>query len=465
VIHYLSLREVSDRLADRQLSPVELLNALIDRTTTVEPKVRAYITTMFDSAMEEALAAERDIGAGRWRGPLHGVPIALKDNFWTRGVRTTAGSKVLSDFVPAEDGTVVTKLRAAGAVIVGKTNMHEWAIGGTTTNPHYGATHNPWALDRIPGGSSGGSAAAVAAGLCYAALGTDTVASIRAPASCCGVVGVKGTFGRVSLHGVVPLSWSLDHAGPIARTVEDTALVLSVISGYDPKDVGSTNVDVPNYAPPLQEDLRGVRIGVPRSYFFDRVDREVLGAVGVAIGVLRELGAVVDDVDFPGAPRALVLFPFLSRPEAASFQGEFLRTRGEDYGDVRWNVELGELILATDYIRAQRLRTAMRQELDGVFEQVDALVTPSTRTVAHPIGKPWSEVDGQPIDPFDLAVGPTAPFTLTGSPALSVPCGFNSEGLPIGMQIVGRAWQESTILRIAAAYQCATSWHDRHPAL
>ena len=464
-VFYLSLKQISERIARGELSPVDVLHAVIDRTNAVEPQLHAYITTTFDRAMADAREAEREITAGRHRGPLHGVPVGLKDNYWTRGIRTTAGSKVLADFIPTEDGTAVARLRAAGGVITGKLNMHELAIGGTTTNPHYGATHNPWALDRIPGGSSGGSAAAVAAGLCYAALGTDTVASIRHPACCCGVVGLKGTFGRVSVFGTVPLSWSLDHAGPITRTVEDAALVLNAIAGYDAKDPGSANVAVPDFTSRLHEDLGGVRIGLPRSYFFEPLDPEVREAVETAIGVLRDLGASVRDVEFPSAPQATVLFPFLSRPEAASFQEDFLRTRSDDYGDVRWNVELGEMILATDYLRAQRLRTAMRGELDGILREVDALVTPTTRGVAFPIGQPFTTIDGQSIDPFDLSVGLTAPFSLTGSPAISVPCGFNSEGLPIGLQIAGRAWDEAMVLGIGAAYERAAGWRERHPTL
>ena len=366
-LFFLSLREVSELIARRELSPVDVLDAVMARTNDVEPRVHAYITTTFDDAAAEAREAEREIAAGWHRGPLHGVPVGLKDNYWTKGTRTTAGSKVLAGFIPAEDGAAVAKLRAAGAVITGKLNMHEMAIGGTTTNPHYGATHNPWALDRIPGGSSGGSAAAVAAGLCYAALGTDTVASIRHPACCCGVVGLKATFGRVSVYGTVPLSWSLDHAGPITRTVEDAAVVLNAIAGYDPRDPGSANVETPDFvrqlANDLSGDLRGIRIGVPRSYFFEPLDPEVRDAVEAALQVLTDLGASIRDIEFPSAPQATVLFPFLSRPEAASFQGDLLRTRPGDYGDIRWNVELGEMILATDYIRAQRLRTAMRQEL------------------------------------------------------------------------------------------------------
>ena len=465
-VFYLSLKQVSERIARGELSPVEVLHAVIDRTNAVEPQLHAYITTTFEGAMADAREAEREITAGRHRGPLHGVPIGLKDNYWTRGIRTTAGSKVLGDFIPAEDGTVVARLRAAGGVITGKLNMHELAIGGTTTNPHYGATHNPWSLDRIPGGSSGGSAAAVAAGLCYAALGTDTIASIRHPACCCGVVGLKGTFGRVSVFGTVPLSLEPRSRG------SDCAHGRGRRAGveYDRRlrrqgpPVRPTS-RFPISRARLHEDLDGVRIGLPRSYFFEPLDPEVREAVETAIGVLRDLGASIRDVEFPSAPEATVLFPFLSRPEAASFQEDFLRTRSDDYGDVRWNVELGEMILATDYLRAQRLRTAMRGELDGILREVDALVTPTTRAVAYPIGQPFTTVDGQPIDPFQLSVGLTAPFSLTGSPAISVPCGFNREGLPIGLQIAGRAWDEALVLGIGAAYERATGWRERHPSL
>jgi aspartyl-tRNA(Asn)/glutamyl-tRNA(Gln) amidotransferase subunit A len=464
-VFYLSLQEIAKRIARRQLSPVEVMNAVLERTQALESKVNAYITPTFEAAMAEARDAEREIGAGRYRGPLHGIPIGLKDNYWTKGVRTTAGSKLLAEFVPPEDGTVVSKLRSAGAIITGKLNMHELAIGGTTTNPHYGTTKNPWALDRIPGGSSGGSAAAVAAGFCYAALGTDTIASVRHPASLCGVVGLKPTFGRVSVFGTVPLAWSLDHAGPMARTVEDTALVLNVIAGYDSKDSGSANVASPDFAHRLGRGLEGIRIGLPRDYFFEPLDPEVRSAVNAAIDLMGALGATFRNVEFPSASQATVIFPFLSRPEAASFQADFLRSRPEDYGEVRWNVELGEMVLATDYIRAQRLRAAMRQELDTVMREVDALVMPTTRTVAHPIGQPFGTVDGQSMGPFELLAGLTAPFSLTGSPAVSVPCGFNSEGLPIGIQIVGHGWEEAKILQIAAAYERATPWRDRYPAL
>ncbi|HZR98603.1 MAG TPA: amidase [Chloroflexota bacterium] len=463
---YLSLREAADRLRQRALSPVALLDAMVARTAAVEPRLNAYVRPMFDQARAEAEAAEREIAAGQYRGPLHGIPVALKDNYWTRGVTTAAGAKLLADFVPPEDGAVVAKLRAAGAIISGKTNMHELAIGGSTTNPHYGPTHNPWRLDCIPGGSSGGSAAAVAAGCCFAATGTDTAGSVREPAAYCGLVGIKPTYGRVSIRGIMPLSWSLDHAGPLTRTVEDGALVLQAIAGYDPQDQCSADVPVPDFTAELGRGVGGLRLGVPRPYFFDQLDAEVAATVETAIGVLRDLGASVEEVAFERAAWAPALFPLISRPEAASYQEELLRTRPDDYGDVRVQVELGKLVLATDYLRAQRLRTAMRQELEGLFTRVDALVMPTTRTVAHPIGQPFTEVAGRPVpNTSHLWVGLTVPFDLTGTPAVSVPCGFAANGLPIGLQIAGRAWDEATILRIAAAYEAATPWHQQHPSL
>jgi aspartyl-tRNA(Asn)/glutamyl-tRNA(Gln) amidotransferase subunit A len=462
---YLTLHEAADRVRLRQVSPVELLDAVLARTRALEPQINAYITTMFDEARAAARQAEQEITAGQYRGPLHGIPIALKDNFWTRGVRTTAGAKFLADFVPTEDATVVARLRAAGAVITGKCNMHELAMGGTTTNPHYGATHNPWKLDRIPGGSSGGSAAAVAAGFCYAAMGTDTSASIRGPAAACGLAGLKATYGRVSIYGVIPYAWSFDHAGPLARTSEDVALVMNAIAGYDPKDDGSADQPLPDFTARLGDGLRGLRLGVPREYFFDTLEPAVRGAVETALGVLRDLGASVQDVRFPSAAMAPTLYPFASRPEAAVYQEDFLQTP-DDYGaDVRPTAEMGAVILATDYLRAQRFRTAIRKELEALLVGVDALVTPTARATPHPIGRRWTEIDGQPINPTLVSTGNTSPFSMTGSPALSVCCGFSPDGLPIGLQIAGRGWDEATVLRIGAAYERATPWHQRHPSL
>jgi aspartyl-tRNA(Asn)/glutamyl-tRNA(Gln) amidotransferase subunit A len=466
-IAYLSLADAAEHIRSRQLSPVELLDAVLRRTSALEPQLNVYITPMFDQAQDAARQAEQEIMAGQYRGPLHGIPVALKDNYWTQGVRTTAGSKILAEFVPGEDATVVAKLRAAGAVITGKTNMHEWALGGTTTNPFFGATHNPWRLDRVPGGSSGGSAAAVAAGLCYAATGSDTAGSIREPAAYCGVVGLKGTYGRTSIYGIIPLAWSLDHAGALTRTVTDTALVMNTIAGYDPKDLGSAPMPVPDFASSLGMGLQGLRLGVPRGFFYDLLDAEVRQAVETALGVLRDLGATLQEVDFSDAAMGVPIYTAIRAPEAAAFQEEFIAAHPGDYGeDVRPLVQLGGVILAKDYLRGQRLRTALRDKLATLLTQVDALVTPTTPTVAHPIGQPYTEIGGRPVpSPLALWVGFTIPFDLTGTPAISVPCGFNSEGLPIGLQIAGRAWDELTVLRIAAAYEQATPWHQRHPSL
>jgi aspartyl-tRNA(Asn)/glutamyl-tRNA(Gln) amidotransferase subunit A len=463
---YLSLREAAEQIRQRQLSPVELMSAVRARTEALEPDVHAYITLLLDAAAAAAHQAEQEIMGGHYRGPLHGIPIALKDNYWTRGVRTTAGSKILGDFVPSEDGSVVASLREAGAVFTGKCNMHELALGGTTVNPHYGTTHNPWGLDRIPGGSSGGSAAAVAAGFCLAATGTDTTGSIRAPASYCGLVGLKPTYGRVSLYGIVPLAWSMDHAGPLTRTVEDAALFMNAIAGYDPNDPTSANVSAPDFTAGLGDSLRGVRLGVPRDYFYAPLDPEVGAAVETALGVLRDLGAEVQEVSFPSGAWAIDIYPFIHRPEAASFQEDYIRAQPEDYGaDIRPGVELGALVLATDYLRAQRLRRAMRQELEGVLTRVDALVTPCTRAPASPIGRPFAELGGQPASGTLINTGNTVAFNMTGSPALAVPCGLSSDGMPLGLQLVGRAWEESTLLRIGAAYQQGTTWHQQRPRL
>jgi aspartyl-tRNA(Asn)/glutamyl-tRNA(Gln) amidotransferase subunit A len=461
------LHEVATLVGERQLSPVELLDAVIARTEALEPRINAYITPMFEQARTAARQAEAEILGGVYRGPLHGIPIAVKDNFWIRDVRTTAGSRLLENFIPEENAAAVERLLAAGAVITGKCNMHELATGGTSTNVQFGAVHNPWSLSFVPGGSSGGSAAAVAAGFAFAALGTDTAGSIRQPASYCGLAGLKPTFGRVSNYGVVPLAWTLDHSGPLARTVQDVALVLNATAGYDPRDPYCASAAVPEFTAELNDDLKGLTVGLPRRYFYDQLDSEVEHAVEEALGTLLDLGASLRDVELPSASLAPVIYPFIARPEAASFQEEWLRERIADYPDpaVRRSTELGSLVLATDYLRAQRQRTALCLAVATVLQEVDVLVTPTTPTAAHPIGAPFTTVDGRPIQPFELVVGLTSPFNLAGTPALSLPCGFTAKGLPIGLQFAGRAWEEAKVLRAGAAYERATSWHHRHPSL
>jgi aspartyl-tRNA(Asn)/glutamyl-tRNA(Gln) amidotransferase subunit A len=465
-LHYLTIHEAAKLIAGRQLSPVELVDAVIRRAELLEPRLNAYITPLFGQARAAARIAEQEVIDNHYRGPLHGIPIAIKDNYWTAGIRTTAGSKLFEDFVPDQDSAAVARLNNAGAIITGKCNMHELAAGGTSTNVHFGAVHNPWLPDRIPGGSSGGSAAAVCAGLAMAALGTDTAGSIRQPAAHCGLTGLKPTYGRVSLFGVVPLSWSLDHAGPITRDALDCGLVMNVLAGHDPKDCYSSARPVPDFTSGIDGGLEGLRLGLPRRYFYDQLAPEVESAVEQAIVLLLDLGATIQDIEFPAASMTPVIYPIMSRPEAACFQDEFLRDRYNDYPDplVRRSFELGELILAKDYLRAQRMRQVMQAALDEIFGEVDLLVTPTAPTTAHPIGEPYTEVDGRPIEPFDLLVGLTAPFDLTGTPALSVPCGFSPEGLPIGLQLAGRAWEEPLLLRAGAAYEQATPWHTMHPA-
>jgi len=463
---YLSLREAAERVRRRDLSPLELLDAVVARAEALEPAINAYVTATFDQARADAQRAEQEIAAGQYRGPLHGIPIAHKDNCWTRGVRTTASSKALADFVPDEDATVVTRLQAAGAVVTGKLNMHELALGATTLTSWVGPTHNPWGLDRMPGGSSGGSAAAVAAGYCYAATGTDTAGSIRIPAAYCGTVGLKPTYGRVSIYGVVPFAWTMDHVGPLTRTVEDAALVLKVIAGYDPRDRTSANVPVPDFAAGLGIDLRGLRLGVLALDPWEPIQPEVRAAVDDAGRVLRDLGASLETVHFGGIAQAGGIGAFVARAEAAACHERLLRTRGDDFSaEIRRKLELGSLGFSIDYLRAQRLRAALCDDLAALLGGVDALVMPTTRTTAGLIATTPSEESGEAGAEVDVFTTFTLPFDLTGSPALSVPCGFSAEGLPIGLQIVGRAWEDATVLRIGAAYERSTPWHERHPSL
>jgi len=461
---YLTLREAADRIQRRELSAVELTDAVLARTEAVEPRVHAYITLTAEAARAAAAEADREIAAGQYRGPLHGMPIGLKDNYYTRGVLTTGGAKVLGDFVPDVDATVVARLHEAGAVLTGKLNLHELAIGSTTTNPHFGATHNPWNLDHIPGGSSGGSGAALAAGMCFAATGTDTRGSIRNPGALCGVVGLKPTYGRVSIFGVVPLSWTMDHAGPLARTVEDAALVLNAIAGYDPHDATSVDVPVPDFTSGLGQPIRGLRLGVVRNWFFDVLDGEVRAAVEAALRVFESLGAIVEDVELPGLDVTHEVFEVITRPEAAAWQHELLATRPDDYGaDVRTNLELGELILAVDYVRALQLRRTMAAEQYALLRRYDAFIAPTRAAPASRIGATSDVIEGREV--LIGRQGLTAPFNLSGIPAISVPCGFNAAGLPMGMQVAGRPWDEVTVLRLAHAYEQATDWHRRRPAL
>lgn len=464
----LSLVATARLIHRRELSPVELVQAILDRIASYGKSLNAYIAWYAEEAIEAAKRAEDAVAHGRPLGPLHGIPIAVKDLFFTAGIPTTAGSRIFKDFVPSEDATVVRRLREAGAILLGKLNLHELAYGITSENPHFGAVRNPWDLNRIAGGSSGGSAAGVAASLCLASLGTDTGGSIRIPAACCGIVGLKPTYGRVSRDGVVPLAWSLDHVGPITRVVEDAALLLEVLASPDPHDVTASSLPVPQYSRMLGDSLKGVSIGLPRDSFFDaaEVDPSVMAAVEEAMRVLQDAGARVEDVSIPLLRHAPAIQFLTIASEATANHGRLLRTRGRELGvDVRRRLELGEFLGASQYLRAQQARRLLMRQFDAALRQVNLLVTPTLPIVAPPLGAQTVTIRGIQKNIQPVMTRFTSPLNLTGLPAISIPCGTTTEGMPVGLQIIGRAFDEATVLRAAFAYQRATPWHTRRPPL
>jgi aspartyl-tRNA(Asn)/glutamyl-tRNA(Gln) amidotransferase subunit A len=461
---YLSLRSLGTLMQRRELSPVEATETVLDRVEKFDRQLNSFITPLRDQAMAQARAAEREILDGHYRGPLHGVPIAAKDLYYTKGIRTTAGSKILSDFIPTYDATVIARLQDAGAILIGKLNMHEFARGATNSSSLIGGCYNPWDTLRVTGGSSGGSGAALAAGLCYGALGSDTGGSIRIPAAFCGVVGLKPTYGRVSRHGVFPLSWSLDHVGPMARTVADAALMLQVIAGHDRHDLTTRTAIVPDYMASLTGDIEGARLGIPQEFYFEQLDAEVADSVRAAVQTLERAGARVEEVSLPLSKYAAAAGRIISLTESAEIHEKFLKTRFADYSaDVRAGFLVGQLILGKHYIKAQRLRSLIRQEMGAVLRRVDALVTPTVPVAAPRIGQTTVEVGPERVETMWALSRLTRPANLTGFPALSVPCGFTQGGLPIGLQLTGRPFAEATILQIAHAYEQETTWHQRRP--
>lgn len=458
----LSLAEAAPLLRDRALSPVELTSAVLEQIRQVDDRTHAYVTVLGEAALDAARTAEAEIAAGKYRGPLHGVPIALKDIIDLRGVPTTANSRVRAGHVAARDSAVVERLRAAGAIFTGKTVTHEWAYG--TVSP---PTRNPWNLDHIPGGSSGGSAAAVAAGECLAAIGSDSGGSIRIPAAFNGTVGLKPTYGRVSKRGVLPLAWSLDHLGPLTKRVADAALVLQAIAGHDPYDPATVDLPVPDYSAGLEAGVRCLRCGIIRNYFWDEIDPEVAGAVETAAGVLRSAGATVTDVTIPIIEFAMRIGRIIVRSESSAYHLPLLRRQAEDYGPLtRLVLEAGALLPATAYLKAQRARVLIKRGFREAFRDYDVLLAPTTPAPAPPAAL-WAEgadpaVGAAVIDTFVRAA---YPGNLSGLPALSVPCGFTSAGLPAGLQIIGRPFDEATVLRVGRAYEAATDWHTRCPGL
>jgi aspartyl-tRNA(Asn)/glutamyl-tRNA(Gln) amidotransferase subunit A len=461
----LTLTQAIDWIQRGEVSPVALAQAFIERIERLDGKVNSFITRMADQALERARQAEAEVQRGERLdggalGRLHGIPLALKDLFETAGVRTTAGAKFFADYIPVADAAVVKKLYAAGAIVLGKTNLHEIALGLTTVNPHYGACHNPWDSSRVPGGSSGGSAAALAACFCLGALGTDTGGSIRVPAALCGVVGLKPTYGRVSLSGVIPLSWNLDHAGPMARCVLDVAILLQVMAGYDRDDPYSVDVQPDDYTAQIERGVKGWRIALAEGAYFERTEPEVHNAVQQAAQVFETLGANVETVPLPGVREAALANGLMVASDAATFHKERLSQAPQDFGeDVLQRLQNGASLPLADYIQARRTQALLRRQFFLFFEQFDLLLMPVTPVAAPPIAGPDA------VEMARLLTRYTAPFNLTGLPALSMPCGFTLEGLPIGLQLIGGHWQEARLLRAGYAYEQATEWHRRLPDL
>lgn len=447
----MTLLEAAAALRARKVSAVELARTSFDAIRRLNPRLNAFQALMEESAMESARQADRELASGIDRGPLHGIPVAVKDVFCTRGVATTCGTKVWADYVPNHDAAVVERLAAAGAVIAGKTGMHELAYGITSTNPHYGAVRNPWDTERIPGGSSGGSGAAVASGMVFAAMGSDTGGSIRIPASYCGVVGLKPTFGRVSRYGVRPLDFSLDHMGPLARSSRDAAAVLNAIAGHDTRDDTSSRRPVEDYIPGAEPSLSGVRVGVPENFYFDRVEEDVEAAVrGMAVRA-AELGACVSAVRVPDIAGLNAVGRVILLAEASALMEPYLARR-EDFGaDVLALLDQGRMVPATDYVNAQRLRRVFMRQFRALWNGVDCLLTPTTPNTAPPIGETGTVIRGEPEDVRLAATRLVRGINVLGAPAVSVPCGRDRGGLPIGMQLVGRPFSEALLLKAAQA--------------
>jgi aspartyl-tRNA(Asn)/glutamyl-tRNA(Gln) amidotransferase subunit A len=480
----LTLHDAGEKLRAGEFTSVELTEAIFQRIAAIDERIHAYLTLDRAGALAQARAADARIRANDAVSPLLGIPVALKDNFLTQGLLTTAASKMLGEFVPPYDATTVRKLRAAGGVFVGKTNLDEFAMGSSTENSAFFPTRNPWNLDRIPGGSSGGSAAAVAADECIAALGTDTGGSIRQPAACCGVVGLKPTYGRVSRYGIIAFASSMDQVGPITKDVRDSALVLEAIAGHDPADSTSDNRPVPRYSEGLTGDIKGLRLGIPKEFFVAGMQAEVEHSVRRAISELEKSGAVIEEISLPHTEYAVAVYYVVATAEASSnlarYDGmrygyhagakdlteTYRITRDEGFGaEVKRRIMLGTYALSAGYydayyLKAQRVRTLIKGDFDEAFKRCDAIVTPTAPTTAFKLGEKTQ-------DPLQMYLSDiyTISINLAGVPAISLPCGFDQDAMPVGMQVIGKHFDEATILRVAHAYEQATEWHKKRPGI
>jgi aspartyl-tRNA(Asn)/glutamyl-tRNA(Gln) amidotransferase subunit A len=461
-LEFASIEELSTLLARKKVSPVELAKLYLSRIERLNPRLNAFITVTSDNALGEARTAEGELFRGKRRGALHGIPMALKDNIWTKGVRTTMGSSILRDFLPLEDATVVRKLRRAGAIVLGKTNLHEFAYGVTSENPHYGPVRNPWNTDRIPGGSSGGSAVAVAAGLCAAAIGTDTGGSIRIPSALCGIVGLKPTFGRVSVHGVFPLAESFDHVGPIARSALDAALVLECIAGRDPLDARSLARSEKHFRRALKR--KRLRLGRPKEHFWVNLDPEVGKITEQALAHFLQSGAELLEISLPSISAGVEAANLIAAVEASQVheRAGYFPARASEYGvDVRGRLEQGGKTRALDYLNAQEAMRRARDEVEVAMETVDAIVIPTTAIAAPPMGSECVRVGEVEMPLRSVLVDLNRPGNFTGLPAISTPCGVTRNGLPVALQFLGRRFDEAWLIAIADRF--SQTVRDRQP--
>ena len=480
---FLSIGEASRLIKKGEISPLELTESVLERITGLDRELNTYITVMEEQAIKAAKSAEKEIASSGYRGPLHGIPIGLKDIFVMKGVPVTCGSKMLENFLPPYDATVTKKILESGAIVVGKNNMDEFAMGSSTETSYFGPTKNPWDTGRVPGGSSGGSAAATAASLCLGSIGTDTGGSIRQPAAFCGVVGMKPTYGRVSRFGMIAFASSLDQAGPITKTVEDAAIILNTISGHDHMDSTCINSPVPDYTAGFTDDLKGIKVGVPKEYFIDGMDKEVEEVARKAISQVEDLGGETVEISLPHTEYAVVTYYIIApseassnlarydgvkygyrTPNAESLRNMYFKTRAEGFGsEVKRRIMLGTYALSAGYydayyLKAQRVRTLIKKDFDDAFGKVDVIMAPTAPEIAFRIG----EKTGDPIKMY-LSDVLTIPCNIAGLPGISLPCGFSSEGLPIGIQVLGRPFDEATVLRVAHAYEQHAGWKDRRP--
>ena len=461
---YLSAGQLSRLIQSKEVSPVEVVEAHLARIDVLEPVLNSFITLLPEQARAAARQAEREIQAGRYRGPLHGIPLGLKDLYYAKGIRNTSGTRIFDEFVPDFDCTVAARFNEAGAILLGKLNLNQLAYRPTGENLDYGHMHNPWNPENMTGGSSGGSGAAAASGECTLTMGTDTGGSVRIPGSLCGLAGLKPTYGRVSRYGITVLCWTLDHPGPMTRTVEDCALVMNAIAGYDPNDPASSDLPVPDYTKALTGDVRGLRVGVPKEYFEVPIDPQVERAVRKAIEVLGEMGAIVSEVSWPMWQQSVPISTTVLMAEASAAHAKLVRTRGDQLNPaVRVRIESGFFISGPDYIQAQRARTMFNRQSRELLDQVDILAGPAEAVTAPKIGATSVQVGDTTMAVIPALTQYTRAFNLNGFPSITVPCGFSEDGLPMGLQLAGRPFDDETVLRAAHAYEQSTDWHKRRP--